>query len=440
MVIGKRSQWQKAHVLTWDKSGYYIYLPAVFIYHDLQGMAFSPAIADKYHPTGNTKWYYLYPYPGAKRLNKYSLGTCLFELPFFLCADAYASVSGAPRDGYSPPYQLLIAISTVFWVILGLFVLRRFLLFYFSDRAVLFTLLCIAFGTNLFYYTAFDQGMSHPYSFFLFSCVLYLSHKIYNSYKARYTILLGLVLGLITIVRPINICIVVIPLCWMVYNSDTLKKRLQFINSHWPHLVIAMLVFCSILFIQMSYWHLITGHWIQFSYQGESFNFLRPRLGKGLFSYRKGWFIYTPMVLLCFTGFIALFRKNRAFIPALAAFWIIIIYIVFSWRMWYYGGSFGCRALIETMVLSAISLAALMENILALKFQKLKASFLILVMLIICLNLFQSYQYSQSIIHWDRMDKVYYWKVFGKTHITDEDTKYLMPIDEYNKEDQDDQK
>lgn len=440
LVVGRKSQWQKAHVLTWDKSGYYIYLPAIFIYHDLNGLNFSPAIADKYHPAGDTKWYYLYPYPGAKRLNKYSAGTCLFELPFFFCADLYVRLSGAPRDGYSPPYQLMVAISTVFWVILGLFILRRFLLFYFSDRTVLFTLLCIAFGTNLFYYSVFDQGMSHPYSFFLFSCILYLTHKIYGDYKTKYTILLGLVLGLITIVRPVNICIVIIPLLWGVHNVETLKKRIQFIQSHWFHLLSAIVMFFLVLLIQMSYWHFITGHWIQFSYQGESFNFLRPRLWKGLFSYRKGWFVYTPMALISFAGFIALYKRYKTLIPALAFFWIIIIYAIFSWRMWYYGGSFGCRPLVEAMAVCAIPLAALIESILAWRSQKRKVSISALVGLVVGLNLFQSYQYSQSIIHWDRMDKTYYWRVFGKTHITDEDTKYLMPIDEYNKEDQDDQR
>jgi len=440
IVIGKKSQWQKAHVLTWDKSGYYIYLPAIFIYHDLQGLSFAPAIAGKYHPAGDTRWYYLYQYPDGKRLNKYSIGTCFFELPFFLCADLYCRLSTAPRDGYSPPYQLLVAISTLFWVVIGLVILRRFLLYYYSDTTVCYTLLFIALGTNLFYYSVFDQGMSHPYSFFLFSSILFLTHKIYNDYKLKYLILLGIALGFVAIVRPVNIIIAIIPIFWMVYNSSTLRGRLLFIKSKIPHLLFALFFFCIVLSMQMRYWHLITGHWIHFSYEGESFNFLRSRLWDGLMSYRKGWFVYTPMALACLTGFITLFRKNRAYVPSLAVFWVLMIYVVFSWRMWYYGGSFGCRALIETFAIGAFLLASLVEKIIALNSAKLKSAFLTLLILITFLNVFQSYQYSLSIIHWDRMTKAYYWKVFGKTHFNEEATKYLMSDEDYNKADQDDQK
>ena len=52
---------------------------------------------------------------------------------------------------------------------------------------------------------------------------------------------------------------------------------------------------------QMIYWNEMTGHWLYFSYgSDERFFFGDPAIIKGLFSYRKGLFIYTPLLLFAF--------------------------------------------------------------------------------------------------------------------------------------------
>ncbi len=42
-------------ILTWDALGYYIYLPAHFIYHDLGHMAFMSDIMREYSPSGSMR-------------------------------------------------------------------------------------------------------------------------------------------------------------------------------------------------------------------------------------------------------------------------------------------------------------------------------------------------------------------------------------------------
>src|SRR5580704_9191877 len=47
-------RWRQAKTdaaISWDVSGYYWYLPSVFIYHDLKGQAFKDSILAKYQPT-----------------------------------------------------------------------------------------------------------------------------------------------------------------------------------------------------------------------------------------------------------------------------------------------------------------------------------------------------------------------------------------------------
>jgi hypothetical protein len=45
---------------------------------------------------------------------------------------------------------------------------------------------------------------------------------------------------------------------------------------------------------------------------------------------------------------------------------------------------------------------------------------------VVWLNLFQTWQFNHRILDRGRMTKAYYWKIFGKTSVTEEDRKLLM--------------
>ena len=278
-----------------DACGYYLYLPALFIYHDLDKLSFYPALDSEYNHTLEIQCS-LYNINGNK-LDKYPVGVALFELPFFLFAHAYSySTHQYKTDGFSIPYQLAGIFSNILWVVIGLFVLRKFLKRYFSDNITALTIICVTFGTNLYAYNSFIIGMSHPYSFFLFACLLLLTDEWYSKPPEWLTsLLLGLVLGFIFIVRPINLIAIIIPLFWMVSSSSSLKERVKLFNENYRHILITLVVFISIVFVQFGYWRYITGHWLFYSYIDEGFNFLHPHIVKGLFSYRKGWFVYTVL-------------------------------------------------------------------------------------------------------------------------------------------------
>ena len=91
-----------------------------------------------------------------------------------------------------------------------------------------------------------------------------------------------------------------------------------------------------------------------------------------------------------------------------------MVYLVFSWHNWFYGGSFGCRALIQTLPLLAIPLALFIDRSFTKKIvQKIIVS--ITLILLISLNLFQTWQYNKNIIHYAYMNEVVYWQVFLST-------------------------
>lgn len=412
-IVCNRAQW-KGNNFYYDSDGYYKYLPALFIHHDL------------YHVYENDE-------NKAKGIhNKYPIGVAIFEMPLFLVAHGYCAVTHAyPQDGYSVPYQVAGIASNILWVLLGLILVRLSLSRFFSDTVIAIVLLCIAFGTNLYTYTVFDIGMSHPYSFFLFAGVLYCTERLYATTRPRYFYLLALLLGWITITRPVNIIVVIIPLLWGVSSVATLKQRLLFFWHHAMPVIGAALVFLLIIGIQLAYWKYAVDKWVYYSYGQEGFDFTNPHIWDGLFSYRKGWFVYTPIALISFLGLYPMWKKNHGSLLPYVVLFPLAIYVIFSWKYWAYGGSFGCRPFIEYLALLALPLGYMVQSVLA-RPKLIAIPALSLLGLLIALNIFQSYQYTLGIIHYDRMSRTYYWKVFGKTRINfAEYEKYLMDEKEY---------
>jgi hypothetical protein len=422
-VVANR-QLHKKKILEHDKAGYYLYLPATIIYKDIQHLEFYPRILETYE-TGGGNDYGISPLPNGNKIDKYPAGSALFELPFFLAAHLYCTITRTyPADGYSVPYNMAVIVSAVFWIFFGLLLIRKVLRKYFSDGITALVLLCLSLGTNLYYYAAFEPGMSHPYSFFLFSLLLYCCDNLHSDGKDKYMYVIGAALGLAVITRPVNIIAVIIPLLWNVDGRAAFLDKMKRLSMKWKQVLIAGGIFTAIVLIQLSYWKYVTGSWIFYSYGNEGFDLAHSKVLDGLFSYRKGWFIYTPVAFVAFAG---LFFTKRKMLPALMIFFAAIIFVTFSWKNWYYGGSFGCRPLIDVLPLLAIPLG----NITQAAFKtRIKYVYVVLLFGLIGLNSFQSYQYSKSIIHWDRMTGAAYWHVFGKANVEDK-TEGLMDEQEY---------
>jgi len=426
-------EWKDRTMIDWDKSGYYLYLPAAFIYNDVGNLSFSTYVVNKYDLNNKNPWYGIHDVPETgHKLNKYPSGVAVMQMPFFLFVHAFELITHQyDADGYSEPYMNAVVISTLVWVLLGLFVLRKVLMEYFSDTTVAITLLLIAFATNLYNYSIFDCGMSHPYSFALFCFLLYGTDKWYKTGKAKFAFVIAFVLGLITIVRPTNIIVGMIPLLWPYIRNENSVNRIGFFKKHLRAIGLSSLAFIAVLFIQLSYWKYVSGHWITYSYEGEYFDFLSPSIWKGLFSYRKGWFIYTPLAFLGILGIIPLWRANKQLGKVMLLYFAVNIYVVFSWSQWPYGGSFGCRALIETFPVLAFAIAALVEKIVSAKYMLVKYAALQICIFIVILNLFQTYQFNHvGVIPYDRNNRAYYWKSFFKTNTTEEERKLIHWYDD----------
>jgi len=160
-----------------DGVGYYLYLPAIFIEHDISLQKVADIHFDGQIPEWTGAWLYK---DTQKYLIKYPIGEALLMSPFFFSAMIISYLTGAPIDGFSFYFQCAGAFSGFFYTLVGLAILWRVLQIYFSQNTILLALSGLFFGTNLFHYATYDSIFSHGYSFFLFSAFIFFIEKIHS--------------------------------------------------------------------------------------------------------------------------------------------------------------------------------------------------------------------------------------------------------------------
>lgn len=414
-------------ILTWDAMGYYLYLPAHFIYHDLGHMAFIGDIMREYNPSSS--FYQAFQVPGGPEgqlVTKYTCGLAILWTPFFFLGHWAAGWFDYPQDGFSAPYQIAIAFGGLLFALLGLGLLRRVLLRYFSDAVTTLVLVLLVLGSNYFQYAVFDAAMAHNYLFTGYALLLWLTIRWHERPTRGGAFCIGLTLGLLVLIRPSEAVAVVIPLLWNVGSVAAARAKLALLKARWQDVLLLALGGGLGVLPQPLYWHWATGHFLFYSYGDQHFSFLKPHIWEVLFSFRKGWLIYSPLLLLPLAGLMALWRQHRALAVPVLAFVVLNLWVVSAWDIWWYGGSIGQRALVQSYAVLALPWGAALAWLLAPERRwRLRAAAAVVVVLLVDLNLFQHWQYMRSIIHPEEMNRRYYFAVFNQTMPTQSDYALL---------------
>jgi hypothetical protein len=400
--------WRKTEkVIEYDIHGYYAYLPAQFIYNDIK------LEKSTYQYGKNLYWFWYNKTEDGKPLLKSTMGLSILYAPFFFVAHGYALLSDYPKTGFSEPYKLFLLLSTLFYFVVGLDFLRKILRHYsFSDAHIAITIVLLGLGTNILCYASQSAPMPHVYLFCLIAIFIFYTIKWYEAQSTKNAIVLGLLFGLITLIRPSNAIIAIFFLLYNITNYTEFKQRIFSIIQK-PALYFLILFLTLLVWVpQCIYWKIVTGHFISYSYTDEGFYFLHPHFIGGLFSFRKGWLLYTPIMGFAIIGIYYLKNQLKKLQVSISIFLLLNMYIIFSWWCWWYGGSYGQRSFIDSYALMALPLASFVK-IISEKKVFVKATFVSIGVFFIWLNVFQTYQMEFASLHWDAMTKELYFKQFG---------------------------
>lgn len=410
LLVSSNLNWAKDYwkgILRSDARGYYAWLPALFIHHDLQ-FDFQETVEN---PQTDPRHRAVYRVPVDNTYsNKYFIGTASAELPFFLIAHSITLLTRGTADGYSFFYQLFINLAGIFYALAGLIFLRRLLLnMHFSEAVVSWTIVALLFASNLFYYSIIEPGMSHIYSFAFASAFLYAIHAWLHFAQKKHLLLAAFCLGMMVLIRPVNgLLLFTIPLLGTSLSDVFARIKTAFFQGQ---LLFPVMLFSAIVAIQPLIWYVQTGHLVIDSYPGEDFHFLEPHVFAFLFSYKKGAFLYTPILMIALLGYGFVPKLKRPQLYYGIGWGALLIYVLSSWWNWWYGGSFSSRVLVEFLPFFAIGLALLLQQ----KQSAIKVLSRSLVVICLVLCQIQVYQYRYYLIHWENMTQERYWEVFLKT-------------------------
>ena len=228
-----------------------------------------------------------------------------------------------------------------------------------------------------------------------------------------YALLIGTLAGLITLIRPSNILVLLLLVFWGITSIRDLGSRLGFYLRNIHFVLLMILGFIMVWVPQFIYWHYVSGSLFLYTYgsDGQGFFFSNPQIYHLLFSYRKGWFVYTPIMFIALFGFYFLYRKNRGVFWPVIIYLLANVYILASWWSWWNGGSFGLRSFIDMYGLMAFPLAALITWIMKQKYFIMLPAMLIIAATVY-LNIFQTIQMRKGIMHDFMMTKKSYWYIF----------------------------
>ncbi len=396
-------------VFVYDVANYYSYLPATFIYD--YGFHFQ-----------NTQELFLKDSPFGDRIPKATYGMSLLYSPFFALGYKVALNQHSPLTGFSEPFATCLHWGSIFYGLLALLFLRNFLRKFYSERTTAVTLAIVFFGTSLFCYVLAYSEMSHGYLFMLISALLHTIYHWYKKVTLGKTLLLGFLFALISLIRPTELLTSLLFLFWMVNSKEAFKERIRFFGKNYLHLLVMAVVFFLMWVPQFLFWNYKTGHYLYFSYPGERFFWNDPQIINILFSYRKGLFVYTPLLLLSFIGFFFMKGEIKAMRVWILSLALLNIYILSCWWDWFFGGCFASRGFTHHTSFLAIPLASLvgyvLENMETVKIRPLiQTFFFVIIFSGMCLNIGQTYQYNNYLIHYDSMTEKVYWHVFMKYKI-----------------------
>jgi hypothetical protein len=339
-----------------DAVGYYIYLPAALLDRDLSlvrtiDRSFDGRAENVSNDLRRVDHGYLGPH---------QIGEAIMLVPFFAVGHLIAVASGERRDGFSRPYQASAAAGGLLYGVLGLALLGSFLRRWFDRAIVAATLLALTFGTNLFHYLTYDAVYSHAFSFAAVAFVLWSTIRLAERPTAQRALTLGLGIGLAATIRPTNLVVALFPLLVYVRSWSDAKGRVRRLVAHPRLLVACACGFLTPVMLQLLYWHHLTGHFVTNAYGSDPrLELAHPHLLAVAFSVRKGLLFWTPLVALGVAGLPLLRSRAPALLIATPVVLAVNFWLMASWSEWWYGGSFGQRAFVDTLPLLGIGIAAL---------------------------------------------------------------------------------
>lgn len=332
-----------------------------------------------------------------KYITPYTVGNAILWLPFLGISNVFDS-GNLTNDyykafnGHSLADGIAISLSAIIFAALSITIITKSLLILgFSKKISYFSTLTTFIGSFVLAYTIINSSYSHIYEIFTFSLIVYICLKLTKekltgkNSDIKLILSIGALSGLLVLIRPFNL-LLIIPVAIFLLSRYKLKS----LNLILGAIPAALIFFGYNLACYGSIF--TTGYSLS---EGFVFIFNLDRTIQLLFSDIRGWYIYTPIMIISTVGLLIINKqkKNLRLITLVPV--VLIIFGYTFWQNWWAGDSAGQRFLLVLTPIMSIGTAAFINRFINYKYKKVSFA-LVTILSLFSFSLFILYRFTPT--------------------------------------------
>lgn len=318
----------------------------------------------------------LYLTPNGHFWNHWTIGPAILWSPFLVAARLImAAVSWfrgghVVEDGFSRSYMIAMAVGTLFYGFLTLWISFRVAQKYVREEWAFLATLGIWLASSFTFYLYVDPSFAHTHSAFLTALFVWLWDNTRAKRTWQQWLGLGVIAGLLVDTYYPNALVLLLPAMeslWSYWSALRLRSREQLASIMTNNLIFAgaaLVLFFPSLLVKRILW----GSFTQMGYR-EHWYWNSPYFFRVCFS-SHGAFSWTPILILAVAGLFMLRKSDRALSYALLANLLAFVYFIGCYEGWHAIPSFGNRFFITFTVFFILGLAVLMNELERLRYKQ----------------------------------------------------------------------
>ena len=308
------------------------------------------------------------PTPTGYAQSAWTIGPAIVWSPFFAAGHIVASAlraSGADVtvDGTSYPYRQAVCVAGLVYGLLGCWFNYRLTRRSFPSTAAIVAVIGVVGGSFMLWYLVREPTMTHAPSMAAVAGFAWLWAASRDHRSPWIWAALGLVAGLMSLIRWQNALFMLLPGCdaaaalWIAWRHSERERLLATLRGSAIFLACAVLAFVP----QMLAWKAIYGSYIARSPVGPAVRWTHPQMVDILWSARNGLFSTSPMLYLSAVGLVVFaFVRPAIGVPALLAV-AVMTYFNACIQDWWGSAAFGGRRFDGIIPLLALGGAAFFD-------------------------------------------------------------------------------
>jgi hypothetical protein len=238
-------------------------------------------------------------------------------------------------------------------------------------------------------------------------------------------LLIGLAAGMQVFIKPAGFASILIFIFWNAFDRESFGMKWRLWKEKLPQVLAVFLLFGTGITLRMLFPAADNDNLFNdYVEHMRAFYFLAPNLWEVLFSVKNGWLIYTPVVLISIPGFYILAERNKPLFYATFLYCLVFLLMLASSPHVAAPVNYSQAKMTEIYAVLFLPVGYFASWVLGGRWIRRSLS-AVLIIFLLFLNLFQTWQYRQKILNPWFVTPEYYRAVFLRTHAGDRERALL---------------